>query len=445
MKFKALQTKRQFVCGKTVVGIDPAKRSHHATVLDCDGLRLGKSFSFAHNHKGFTETLWHKLRERLDEINPESVIFAIECSCSLWTLLAHYQNQSGYAVVLVSPVTTHRSRPFLNHDLSHTDPKDALLIASAAQDGYFDHYRTYNQTKRAMANLSLTYCKLLKSFQQHRNRLRSFVEQYFPEFVKIVPLSTLSSRYLLSKYFLPVHFQKLDIETEALVLERISGKQHGRETLEKLKEAAQTSIGIPLAGREITAAALTLNSWLVMLDVLEEQLEAVKSELVKLAQLTPHYNALISIKGIAGKLAALFIAETRSLTSFTHFKQLEKYAGYNLRRHSSGDFVGRNHISRIGNRRLRWVVYKMTEETAKYIPEVRIKFLRRQLKSRQYRNNLVACVPELLKLIVNLVQDKRHYHEPEPAKLVTLTELETRYEQVTSKKSRRQQLQKAAA
>jgi len=123
MKFKDLQMKRQFVCRKTVVGIDPAKRSHHATVLDGDGLRLGKSFSFAHDHKGFTETLWMKLHERLDEINPQNIIFAIECSCRLWTLLAHYLNHAGYAVVLVSPVTTHRSRPFINHDLSHTDPK----------------------------------------------------------------------------------------------------------------------------------------------------------------------------------------------------------------------------------------------------------------------------------------------------------------------------------
>ena len=46
MKFKELQMKRQFVRGKTIVGIDPSKRSHHATVLDSDGFNSVRVFRF---------------------------------------------------------------------------------------------------------------------------------------------------------------------------------------------------------------------------------------------------------------------------------------------------------------------------------------------------------------------------------------------------------------
>jgi len=46
MKFKALQMKRQFIIGKTVVGIDPAKNRYQAAILDPYGVQLGKSFSF---------------------------------------------------------------------------------------------------------------------------------------------------------------------------------------------------------------------------------------------------------------------------------------------------------------------------------------------------------------------------------------------------------------
>lgn len=444
MKFKNLQMKRQFVSGKTVVGIDPAKRSHHATVLDPDGLQLGKSFSFQNNHTGFKQTLWTKLKQQFEEVNPESVIFAVENSCNLWSQLTHYLHHSGYAVVLVSPVTTHRSRPFLNHDLSHTDPKDALLIASAGRAGYFDFYRTYSEETRTMHQLSLTYNKLLKSYQQHRTRLRSFVEQLFPEFVTLLPLSTQSSRYVLRKYFLPEHFLSIDIAKESQALERISGKQHGEATLNKLREAAENSIGIPKSGSEVTAAQLTLSSWLTLLDALEQQLELVMTELVTLVKRTPYYEILTSIKGVSTKLAALFIAETRDLSSFSHYKQLEKYAGYNLRQLQSGEFVGRRHISRIGNRRLSWIIYKMTEETARYVPEVRIKYLRRQLQRRQYRKNLIACVPVLLKLIVSLVKKNRIYHESEE-KLAELSELEVQYEQATGKKSKTAFVLKPAA
>ena len=178
----------------------------------------------------------------------------------------------------------------------------------------------------------------------------------------------------------------LNIAREARVLERIFGKQHGEATLKRLREAAATSIGIPKAGSEIVATRLILESWLKLLAVLEQQ--------------------------------------------------LEKYAGYNLRQFQSGEFVGRRHISRIGNRRLSWIVYKMTEEAARYLPEVRLKYLKCQLHRRQYRNNLVACVPVLLKLIVSLIKENRLYQES-TEKLAELSELEVRYEQVTGKKSKR--------
>ncbi|MFQ5641940.1 MAG: transposase, partial [bacterium] len=238
MKFKTLQMKRQFVSGKTIVGIDPAKRSHYCCMVASDGQPVGKGFSISNTHEGFHHFLWKKLAQRVEEINPETVVFAIETACNLWVNLAHYLCSSGYTVVLVSPLSTHRSRPLINHDFSKTDPKDAFLVASIAQDGFFDIYRLYSEEVKAMHHLSLSYDKLRKDYVRQRNRLRAFLDRVFPEFPLIVPLKTKSARYLL------------------------------------------------------------------------------------------------------------------------------------------------RHISHIGNRRLSWLLYKMSEETAKYVPEVRLKFLRRQLKAQ---------------------------------------------------------------
>jgi len=82
MKFKALQMKRRFISGKTVVGIDPAKKKHQAAILDDDGLQLGKPFTFKHNHDGFSTTLRNKIQPQLPECNPENLVFAVETSCS---------------------------------------------------------------------------------------------------------------------------------------------------------------------------------------------------------------------------------------------------------------------------------------------------------------------------------------------------------------------------
>ena len=42
--------KKKMLAGKRIVGIDPAKEKHQATVLDEEGMQRGKSFSFSVSH-----------------------------------------------------------------------------------------------------------------------------------------------------------------------------------------------------------------------------------------------------------------------------------------------------------------------------------------------------------------------------------------------------------
>lgn len=69
----------------------------------------------------------------------------------------------------------------------------------------------------------------------------------------------------------------------------------------------------------------------------------------------------------------------------------------------------------------------MTKETIKYTPEVRIKYLKRQMKRYNYTKNIIACSGQLLQLIMALIKDNRCYeHFPENQSLVW--ELEYHYE-----------------
>lgn len=125
--------------------------------------------------------------------------------------------------------------------------------------------------------------------------------------------------------------------------------------------------------------------------------------------------------------AGFFLAEVRDLSKYDHYKQIQKLAGLNLRLNDSGRGHGRHKINKIGNRRLRWVVYMMTKETIKYTPEVRIKYLKRQMKRYNYTKNIIACSGQLLQLIMALIKDNRCYeHFSENQSLVW--ELEYHYE-----------------
>lgn len=425
-KFKALQIKRQFLIDKYVVGIDPAKARHQAAIVDSHGMLKGKSFSFSNSLDGY-QNLLRKVKMQTVDVNAQNVVFAIESACNLWLTLAHFLRKQGYDVLLVSPLSTKQSRPMIGHDFSRTDPKDALLVASNAQRGYFDFYMAYSDQIKAMHSLSLTYHKLRKNLVQQRNRIHALMDRCFPEFFKEFSLESKTGCYLLAKYFRPGHYLMMDIDAEAEAIRKLSWGNYGREHLQRLQEHAHRSIAIELDLYEEQAERLALDSYLAMTALIGKQMENTLTQLKELTAESPNYNILLSLKGISEKQAALFIAETRDLQGFKHYKQLEKFAGYNLRQSQSSDYVGPRHINHIGNRRLSCILYKMCEETIKYIPEVRVKFVRRQLSKRCYRKNVVACVSNLLRLIMILVKESRTYQARGNRSVERLYYLENKY------------------
>ena len=114
--------------------------------------------------------------------------------------MAFYLTENGYSVLLVSPLSTKHTRPVMNHDFFKTDPKDALIIANNARDGYFDYYREFTPQTNAMHRLSITYCKLNKNLTQSKLRLRAELKQISPEFMTVLAPDTNSALYLLKKY-----------------------------------------------------------------------------------------------------------------------------------------------------------------------------------------------------------------------------------------------------
>ena len=439
-----LQQRRRLVFNKFIVGIDPAKDRHQGQLLDATGLPLGSAFCFATTFNGFQHTLWKQVRRRLRTADPElarlprvalvdQLIFALEVSCNLWQPLRDYLEEQAATVVLVSPLATCHARPSKSGNFSRTDPKDAYLVADLAREGSFHQSRSYSPHAEAMHRLAITYDKLRKDRQRHYARLRAQLEQLFPEFLRLLKLNSRTAQHLLRRYLLPQDYLHLDLEAEAAALMALSRNQHGRDTLFKLQALARDSIGVKMQGEQLLAQRLSLNAWLTLIDVTQTQLQAVGAELIQLAQQTPYHAPLTSLKGVSDLLAALLIAEVRDPAQVRHWKQLERLAGYSLYVADSGRYKGRRRVSHLGNARLRWILYQMTAETSKYIPEVRAKYLRRRLAGSNNRTkNLCAALPKLLGLVVALWRQKRPYHQQEQA-LAQLRSLEARLEDRSAK------------
>ena len=435
MNSKSLEAKRHFINGKTIIGIDPAKKKHQAVIIDSVGVPIGNTFKFSNSFIGFHQELFHKLNYHISDLSPDKVVFAVEISINLWQKLCCFLSDKGFTVLMVSPLFTHHERPKINNNFSRTDPKDALAVANCARQGYFNFYRQYPSNQNAMHRLSITYDKLKEHMTQTKQRIRSQVELIFPEFINALDLDTDTARYLLSKYLSPKDFLNMNVFLEVPEVMKVSGRQHGEATLKALKEAAKQSIGISLSNEEIISERITLNCWLGEYILLKEQIKYVLDQLIALAEQTPYFSIISSLKGISDITAARFIAELRDLSYFDHYKKIEAISGLNLKLSQSGQYTGYRRITHIGNHRLRAVIYSMAEETKNHIPEVRIRYLKRQMKQPRYRKNVIASCSNLLKLIVALVKEEHKYQYKEE-KQKELAELELKYKEFKEKKKK---------
>jgi len=431
MKSKGYQKhmeKKKMLAGKRIVGIDPAKEKHQAAVLNEEGIQMGRSFSFPVSHEGYSEKLWKEIGKILGDYGTEDLAFAVETSCALWKTLTDYLSQRGYTVLMVNPLTTYHSRPLMNHDFSKTDPKDALLIATNARNGNYTVYQHFTPEINKLHRLSITYDKLTKDRQKAIARLRAFMEEVFPEFLNCIPVDIETSLYLLDRYFLPEHFGSLSVHEEELNVRRISNGNHGTETLKKLKEYAQKSIGSRVHEEEEVLRSI-LDIWIMQVRQSGSGRAAIAKAMIELARKTEYFEILTSLKGISDISAARFIGECRDLSLYAHYKQIEKHAGANLRLMDSGKYQGARRISGIGNKRLLKLIYLMTTQTARFIPEVRIKFIKRQLKKKCYRKNIIASSSQLLKLLMALIKERRPYAFREET-AQELEKLEMKYSEI---------------
>jgi transposase len=443
VSYKKHQERKRKIAGMKVIGIDPAKEKHQVTVLDEHGIQMGNSFSITVSHKGFNEDLWKKLGKILGEFRKEEVVFAIESSCNLWKVLGEHIQSRGYKVVLVSPLITWKTRSTINNDFSKTDPKDAFLVAENAQSGKYNEYMSYTPEINKLHSLCIAHDKLTKDRNRIILRLRALMEEIFPEYLKCVHVEIKTSLYLLGKYYLPEHFQRIDVDEEEWNIRRISNGKHKADTLRKIKEYAHNSIGVCKSGEE-DAVRITLDAWISQLRLINEHMKTTGNKMIELAKETEFFEILVSVPGISDLSAARLIGECRDLNLFKHYKQIEKMGGSNVRLCDSGKYAGRRKINRLGNKRLLKLIYVMTTQTARYMPEVRIKFLKRQIKKKSYRKNIFAASSILMRILMVLIKEKRTY-EIREEKVRELERLELKYnpDKEKKKKSRKRNKKKS--
>jgi transposase len=118
---------------------------------------------------------------------------------------------------------------------------------------------------------------------------------------------------------------------------------------------------------------------------------------------------LTSIKGIAMKTAAPFLAELWEHQNFRSYKKMLAFAGLDPTIHQSGKLEGMSVISRRGNRHLRKVICNITFCVVRYTGPFRDYFFRRKKEGLPFRKALLGIAHRPVRTIFIMLNNRTYY------------------------------------
>ena len=143
--------------------------------------------------------------------------------------------------------------------------------------------------------------------------------------------------------------------------------------------------------------------------------EQVLEQLIELAKPLPEYEILLSIPGISKTTATCIIGELGDIRRFKSANQINAFIGIDLKHYESGDFLGKEHITKRGNSYARKILYKSIHNIASashtnpcHIADFYEK-RKRQSQTTSTKPHTIASIHRLIRTMYYLIMHNKLY------------------------------------
>ena len=280
-----------------------------------------------------------------------------------------------------------------------TLPKEALVVMEAT--GY-DHYRLAQYLYKQGVLVSVVNPLSVKRFIQ----------------MKLAKIKTdKSDAKAICEYGqineVPLYNALTDVQSECLQLFRLLENYLKKRTASKNKLHGEEVLGIP--------SKFVYRSLKRDLKHLDKEVKGIESRLLELVKQDQQkqLTLLKSIPGMGVKTALFLIVITDGFSKFENSKQLCSYAGITPTIRQSGSSVrGRSRISKVGNRKLRNLLFLCAFSACKHNKACREVYERIVNKGKSKKLALIAVANKLLKQAFAIAKSGRPYDENFVSKLV---------------------------
>jgi len=383
------------------VGIDVAKKSHVACIIDRHGATLCKSQSFANSKQGY-----QRLRDMLKGIGQvRTFLVAMEATAHYWYSLHDELTRQGYQVVVLNPIQTAQQA---KKDIRKrkTDKIDAFHIATLIKNG--DYKPALVPGPLAMTCRQLTRLRV-RWIQQNaalKQLIWSRLQPVWPEYEPLFknPFCA-TGRKLLSVAPTPTDILALDREDLSELIRRTSRGKYGPIQAQQVFQAATDSVGMQ---RSLEGARVGIRTLLAQLDSVKPVHEQLKQEITQIAGQLPAY--LFTLPGIDPLRAVSLFGETDPIEHFKKPSQLVAFAGLDLNVFQTGQYnAPQRRLSKRGSPFLRHTLWSMAYQAVYQEGDLRTYWLRKMSDGLKHKEAVTAAAIKLCHITWRILTDKRDY------------------------------------
>jgi transposase len=152
-----------------------------------------------------------------------------------------------------------------------------------------------------------------------------------------------------------------------------------------------------------------VDNYLSLLRHIEFKVDKTQERVEDYVAHNPHARLLMTIPGISYYSALMIVAEIGDIRRFNAYRQLTSYAGLNPSVYQSGNRCITGHISKQGNKQLRWILCQVVHVAVQHDHNLRSFYLRIK-KTRGVNIAITATARKLLTIIFAMLKNNSKYY-----------------------------------
>ena len=377
------------------VGIDIAKQTHYASIMNSDGEILSEPFAFSNDYSGFD-----KLLQQLNNYSKDQLYIGMESTAHYAENLTCFLFTRGFQVCIINPIQTSSLRKS-NIRKTKTDTVDTYLIIKALSLNHFRLYTERDYDSLQLKNLCRFRQKLMKARTKVKIQLVTYVDLLFPELQYFFKsgIHGKACYALLKEQPNPDRIAKMHLTRLTNLLSKTSKGHYKQSHAVQLKELASQSVGI----KNSTLSLQILQS-INQIELYNSQLEEVENEIKTIMERID--SVIKTIPGIGSLNGAMIIGEIGDITRFQKTCQLLAYAGLDPSVYQSGNFnAARTRMSKRGSKLLRYALINAAWQTTLVNNTFKNYYDLKVSQGRRHYNALGHVAHKLVRVIHKMMTD----------------------------------------